>query len=127
MLALGDKVRCEAYIKPSGNRYIIASERETEFGVASCYYWENGASESVEVEDCHSCNRYRIIEKAFSGVYVGTTTLCTRINAEGWDDSYGNSGFRTHCDEPKKFAIVYYADNKKRLVPIDKIKEATND
>jgi len=117
MMKLGDGVLCAAYIKPAGNYYIILSEKE--HGTAACEYWAKGASEGVEVEDFHNCDRYRVIDKMFHGIYVGTTTICTRLNAECWDDGY-QSGFRTYCDEPKKFAVVYYADNKKRIVPIDK-------
>lgn len=114
-MELGDVVSCTAYIKPAKNHYEIYKD---EF--PGCTYWECGASEGLEVEDFHSCERFKTVEAKFSGVYVGETTLCTRLNAEYWNDSY-SCGFRTFCDEPRKFAVIYYANNKKRLVPIDKI------
>ena len=36
---------------------------------------------------------------------------------------YGRSGFQCSSINPKPFAIVYYAENKKRLVPMDSIKK----
>ena len=122
-MKLGDIVICSEYIKPSGNHYEILRGKKTRSGAPVCLYREKGASEEngVEVDDCHGCERYKTIGKTFTGIYVGTTSLCTRLYAEYWDDEYGNSGFRTHCEEPHKFAIVYYADNKKRLVPIERL------
>lgn len=113
----GEKVSCSAYIKSSGNCYEKATASE-------CLCWERGAESGIVVEDCHSCERYKTIEKEFCGIYVGTTTLCTQLNAEYYEDKYGGSGFLTYCDEPEKFAVVYYANNKKRIVPIDKVEVA---
>lgn len=115
-MKLGDLVTCSAYIKRSKNHYIIGQD--------SCEYLENGAYvDGIEIEDFHSCERFKTIEAVFSGIYVGATTLCTHLNAEYYDNSWGQTGFRCFVDNPQKFAIVYYADNKKRLVPIDQIKE----
>lgn len=36
---------------------------------------------------------------------------------------YGRSGFQCSSTNPKPFAIVYYAENKKRLVPMDSIEK----
>lgn len=36
---------------------------------------------------------------------------------------YGRSGFQCSSINPKPFAIVYYAENKKRLVPMDGIEK----
>lgn len=37
--------------------------------------------------------------------------------------AYGRSGFQCSSINPKPFAIVYYAENKKRLVPMDSIEK----
>ena len=110
-MRLGCRVNCSAYIRPSGNCY--------EKMAGGCYYHEHGKNEEVDIEGFHNCERYKTIEKMFSGVFAGTTTLCTRLNAESFNEEYA-SGFRFYCDDPQKFAIVYYAENKKRLVPLEK-------
>ena len=58
------------------------------------------------------------IEKCFKGIYVGTTSLCTKIFCS-YDTWLDRDYFRFGKTAPKQFAVVYYADNKKRLVPID--------
>lgn len=114
-------VVCSQYIKPSKNHYQIYSENETQNGIPTCEYWENGSNSPEDIEDFHSCDRYKTVSKIFSGICVGVTTLCTRLNAEWFDNDLGECGFRTYCDQPKKFGVVYYADNKKRIVPIEKM------
>lgn len=53
----------------------------------------------------------------------GTTWLCTELFCEWNDPPYGRSGFQCSSINPKPFAIVYYAENKKRLVPMDSIEK----
>lgn len=120
-MKLGDRVRCTGYVKRSGNHYEIMTGKETESGAPACAYWPAGASEGTEVEDFHACNRFVMKKANFSGVYVGTTTLCVRLNAEYEEGPYTAPCFRTYHDLPEKFAVVYYADNKKRLVPLDMV------
>lgn len=115
-MKLGDRVSCTAYIKPARNHYFVRNHDE----FPECTYFECGDDEGLAVEDFHSCERFKTVDARFSGVYVGETTLCTRLNAEYWSDGYC-CGFRTFCDEPRKFAVVYYANNRKRLAPIDKL------
>lgn len=122
-MIFGNHVRCSGYIRPSHNHYEIIPQEHTEDGATYCSYWADGASEGVEVEDFHMCDRFRTIDADFSGIFVGATTLCTRLNAEYVDDPYGRNHFRTYCDRPEKFAVVYYASNRKWLVPFDRIKE----
>ena len=107
---------CSAYIKKTGNFYEIDKEQ------AYCLFHENGASESEPVEDEHWCERFRTIEKQFTGVFVGTTNLNTRLCAD-WDNHpyTGKLFVNTYTEEIKTFAVVYYADNAKRLVPIDRL------
>lgn len=118
-MKLGDRVRCTGYIRKSGNRYEILKATETENGVPACAFWPAGTSEAVEVEDYHVCDRFVTKKANFSGVYVGTTTLCVRLVAEYEDGPYTLPCFRTYHDQPKKFAVVYFANNRRRLVPLD--------
>lgn len=113
---LGQKVVCSAYIKKSGNHYETDKDRDT-----FCEFWAAGASEAELVEDFHSCDLFVRIPVSFQGVYVGTTHRATRLTVEYDEPPYGKAGFYFSKDMGKSFAIVYYADNKKRLVPMDAI------
>ena len=112
---LGQKVICSAYIKKSGNHY------ETDEKCTCCEFWAAGASKGEQVEDFHSCNLFVRVPASFWGVYVGTTHRATRLSIECDEPPYGKDGFYFSKDEARPFAIVYYADNKKRLVPMDAI------
>lgn len=126
-MKIGDRVECSAYIKRSKNHYEIINAKDTQSGNVSCSYWANEATEGIEVEDFHNCERYKTIGKTFTGVFVGTTTLCTRLNAESYDEPYVGDGYRTYCDRPEKFAVVYYANNRRRLVPISMVTGDSNE
>jgi len=113
---LGQMVICSAYVKKSGNHYETDKDRDT-----FCEFWAAGATDSVAVEDFHSCDLFVRIPASFHGVYVGTTHRATRLTVEYDEPPCGRAGFYFSKDEGKPFAIVYYADNKKRLVPMDAI------
>lgn len=120
----GQWIRCTAYIKPSGNAYVLHNDRSevVEFlDLPMCVYRENGATDGVEVEDFHECERFRTVKRDFDGIFVGTTVLNTKITAERHDHPYSGSYFMTETKCPEKFAVVYYANNKKRLVPLAEI------
>lgn len=51
------------------------------------------------------------------------TVLCTELFCDWNDHPYGGSGYQCSSMTPKPFAIVYYAENKKRLVPMDSIEK----
>ena len=112
---LGQKVVCSAYIKKSKNHYETLKDRE------ECEFWAGGADEGVTVEDFHICDKFVTVPAPFKGIYVGTTILTTKILAEYHDPPYGGSGFRFSSEEPRPLAVVYFADNQKRLVPMDAI------
>ncbi len=122
-MKLGDSVQCTGYIKKSGNYFRITEAKDSPDKVPTCIYVP-AAGEDIQVEDWHGCDRYIVKAANFRGVHVGTTTLCTRLNAEFEQHPYSGEYYRTYCDQPKDFAIVYYADNKKRLVPLDRIEVA---
>ena len=112
---LGDMVVGSAYIRKSGNRYEYDGQEPT------MLIFRRPSGEGVEIEDCHSCDRFKEVEAHFGGVYVGTTTLCTRLNAEWRGNQIGEEVVYTYCDAPERFAVVYYANNKKRYVPLNKL------
>jgi hypothetical protein len=122
-MKLGDKVKCTGYIKKSGNHFEIGTDDEApgNIGGPFCIFWAAGSEVGFEVEEWCGADRYAVKDASFVGVYVGITTICTRINAEFEQREYGGDQWRTYCDQPKDFAVVYYANNKRRLVPLDRI------
>lgn len=125
-LKLGDKVACSQYVKNAGNHYEVIKAEDTPNNIEAAFYWEKGASESVEVDDFHSCQLFETVDKCFMGIFVGTTTLCTALECTYEEPTYSKDGFRFRKFNPQKFAIVYYANNRKRLVPLNSIKGAND-
>lgn len=112
-LSLGDMVVCNAYIRPSGRYFEIHNGAEP-----SAYLWEKGQTKCEEVDGFESCEKFETKTALFTGVFVGVTWLCTELFCEWNDHPYGGSGYKCSSITPKPFAIVYYAENKKRLVPL---------
>ena len=110
---LGDKVSCRGYIKHSGNFFAI-----TDDSCAKCNHYVNSYIDLYDYIE-QECERYAYIDNPFEGIYVGTTTLNTRICVMWEDGQYGKSGWQTNTDYPRDFAVVYYQDNKKHYVPIE--------
>ena len=75
-------------------------------------------------ERYESCEKFVTKTALFTGIFVGVTWLCTELFCEWNEPLYGRSGFQCSSVNPKPFAIVYYAENKKRLVPMDSIRKA---
>lgn len=123
-MEFGQTVHCTAYIKPSGNFYEVNPAKNNEDDFPECYFWAAGAEKGVEVEDFHVCDRFKTVQADFTGLFVGLTTLNTKITAEYFDGPYVVPYFRTQTENPAQFALVYYASNKKRLVPLDAITAA---
>lgn len=119
-LSLGDMVVCNAYIRPSGNHFEIDNG-----DAGKALLWEKGATEGKEIEDYESCEKFVTKTALFTGVFVGVTWLCTELFCEWNEPPYGRCGFQCSSINPKPFAIVYYAENKKRLVPMDSIEKVT--
>lgn len=117
-LRLGDWVSCSAYIRPSGNHFEIDNE-----DTGTALLWRKDATEGEEIEDYESCEKFVTKTALFTGVFVGVTWLCTELFCEWNDPPYERSGFQCSSINPKPFAIVYYAENKKRLVPMDSIEK----
>lgn len=117
-LELGAMVVCSAYIKRTGNHFEIDNGKDK----YTALLWENGATEGKEVDGFESCEKFETKAALFTGVFVGTTTLCTQLFCDWFEGPYGNMGYRCESTDPQEFAIVYYALNKKRLVPMANIK-----
>lgn len=114
-MKLGDKVFCTAYIKKSGNHYEL--NNDIMYAVI-----HSPGSESYDIGDDlpHNCPRYTIITKNFDGIYCGKTIRCTELMLDVEYEPYSNQEhYRISLENPKDFAVVYYADNKRRFVPID--------
>lgn len=114
---LGQKVRCHGYIKKSGNHF--ETDDPTGKNQISCTYWQAGASEGEIVDDFRSCDRFVTVEADFEGVFVGTTWRNTMLTAEWQTPPYTAEYIGFYTEKPTPFGVVYYAYNKKRLVPMD--------
>lgn len=126
-MKFGGWVNCTKFVRRTGNHYEVIPATDALDGITEALYWENGATEGVEVEAEHSCQQYKTVEKRFSGVFVGTTMLCTELECTYDEPPYGRSGYYCRKSNPQEFAVVYYAANKKRLVPLDSIEEADDE
>lgn len=120
-MKLGDLVHCTRYIRKAGNHYEIIPAEKTINNTETALYFEHGAENPVEVDDFHDCERIKFVDMQFDGVYVGTTTVCRRLKCSYEIPPYGKEGYRFEKYDPIEVAIVYYAQNKKRLVPLDSI------
>ena len=118
LFKLGDKVLCKSFIKPSGFSF-----EQSEDGDKCVLTNSKTGYVGPEIDEFEVCDRYERVEKRFEGVFVGVTTLNTKLTAEYHDDPYCAPGFHCYTGSPKQFAVVYYANNKKRYVPIEDIEK----
>lgn len=96
-----------------------------EFPAKSVSYYDAEKGEHVwvpysEFTDA-TIDKFKTIEKEFDGIYVGTTHLATKLSAT-YEEWGGGGSIQFRSEAIKKFAVVYYASNKKRLVPIECLK-----
>ena len=122
-MELGEWVHCTRYVRKAGSHYEVIPAENTMDNTETALYFECGAESPVEVDDFHDCERIKSVDMQFDGVYVGTTTVCRRIECSYETPPYGKEGYRFEKYDPVEVAIVYYASNRKRLVPLDSIKE----
>lgn len=113
----GDKVRCYGYIK-------ARNHLKREVGKARF---------NKENDFCYE--RYEIKSKAFTGLCVGFTkkSTITEIHFIHLPFDIMNykenpkivilTDYEKKCAVVKEFAVVYYGDNRKRLVPIDMVEK----
>lgn len=122
-MELGEWVHCTCYIRKAGNHYEIIPAEKTKNNTETALYFEHGAKDPVEVEDFHDCERIKYVDMQFDGVYVGKTTICRRLECSYEEPPYGKDGYKFEKYDPITVAIVYYGQNRKRLVPLNSIKE----
>lgn len=127
-MKFGDWVICSKFIRRAGNHYLRIPAKETPDGIEKAIFLGNDApSDGMEIKDEHSCMLFKTVSKRFTGIFVGITTLSTELECIYDEPSYGKEGFYFRKSNPQTFAIVYYADNRKRLVPLDSIEEADHE
>ena len=130
-MKLGDKVHCTAYAqKMSGGVNIFDFShipfKEEEKATRTISYYDSQKKEFVYIDEKDFTDavveKFCVIEKEFDGIYVGTTKIATQIEAVFEYSGVGNY-IQCRSVNRKDFAIVYYASGKKRLVPIEYVKE----
>ena len=135
-MKIGTKVKCTKYVERARNGisvldfstfYTPIDALEVKFPERIVTYYDSEKRETIEIPYNEFTDaitdKFKTIEKEFKGIYVGTTRLSTKLSAtyEEWGGG-GSIYFRSTAFE--KFAVVYYANNRKRLVPIDCVKES---
>ena len=112
---LGDVVICDAYITKSKS-YFAPNYKK---GVLELRDGNNKLIEEIESGSTGELPRYAIKKSSrpFRGVCVGVANKNTTIHAVLDDIDVLNKW--TLDNRP--FAIVYYADNKRRLVPLENV------
>lgn len=122
-MKLGDWVHCTRYIRKTGNHYEVIPAENTMDKTEKAMYFECGAETPVEVDGFHDCERIKFVDMQFDGVYVGTTTVFRRLECSYEEPPYGPAGYRFEKYDSFQVAIVYYAQNRKRMVPLDSLQK----
>lgn len=132
-MRIGDKVHCTAYVERIGqgisvlDLYGFDAFGRIEDGLPPdkmVCYCENDKVITIPFHEFTDAtiDKFKTIEKEFDGVYVGTTRLTTKLSATYEQPPFGNDYVRFQSECVKPFAVVYYANNRKRLVPIHCVK-----
>lgn len=126
-MKIGDKVHCTAYIKRTGHGIeVIDISPFDECSGKEVAYFDTEKNEMASIPYEYftdvTVDKFKIVKKEFDGIYVGTTHLATKLTAIYETPPYGNDYIRFESECFKKFAVVYYANNRKRLVPIECLK-----
>lgn len=129
-MKIGDKVHCTAYVERTGQGISVIDltsfariddDLPPEKKVCYCENNKVIAIPYHEFTDA-TIDKFKTIEKEFDGIYVGTTRLTTKLSATYETPPYGKDYIRFYGECVKPFAVVYYANNRKRLVPLDCVK-----
>lgn len=112
---LGDVVVCDAYITKSKS-YFSPNYKK---GVLEIRDGNNKLIEEVESGSTGELPRYTVKKSSrpFRGVCVGITNKNT-IMRQVFDD---NDTITSWTVSNKQFLVVYYSNNKKRLVPLENV------
>lgn len=135
-MKLGDKVHCTAYaertkrginVVDTSPFFIRLNGVDSSLSHKAVSYYDENKKDIVsipfgEFTDA-TIDKFKIVEKEFDGIYVGTTRLATKLSATYETPPYGNDYIRFESECVKSFAVIYYANNRKRLVPIDCVQE----
>jgi hypothetical protein len=131
-MKIGDKVHCTKYVERTGQGISVLdfgelSMRNGEpWGKQVCYFdAEKKEMCSIPYEEFTdvTVDKFMTSNTEFDGIYVGTTRLATKLTATYETPPYGNDYIRFESECYKPFAVVYYANNRKRLVPIECVSE----
>ena len=122
-LPIGTKVKCKSYVKKSGCHFVVYTKDVTESGeeeIEAVRGTEplDDITEELENNYIASLPLFDTVEKEFTGVYVGTTFKATILVAEYMDDTY-HQWWQFRRENGKQFAVIYYANNRKRLVDLE--------
>ena len=131
----GSFVLCSGYIRKSGKHFEI-DKKEIKASLVSKHDGETVTVEEspfndefsyredkvVPIEEDTYVNRFDIVPCDFSGVYVGSVRLNTDIGCLLQQDDY-QEYWDCVLDSPQIFAVVYYKNNSKRIVPLDMVQE----
>lgn len=123
-MKLFDKVKCHGFLQKAKDGIMISHAPNSDSWIAITVDGE-------EIKDLSSCEGdyvektyFKIKKRNFSGVIVGFKDVVTKgIIGTDWDDNpYCEHGYCfKQATETIKCAVVYYANNKKHIVPIDLI------
>jgi hypothetical protein len=131
-MKIGTKVHCTRYVDRRRNGFSVIdcspfNDVFDEDYPKTVIYYDTEKQETVYIPyrefDYATIDKFKTIEKEFEGIYVGTTRLSTKLTAT-YEEWYGVGSISFRSEDIKKFAIIYYANNRKRLVPIDCLKES---
>lgn len=111
---LGDVVLCDAYLVKT-KKYFSPNYKK---GILELREQDNKVIKEIESGCIGELSRYDLKKpsRPFRGVCVGVANKNTTIH-EVLDDDVLNKW----TVDNKQFTVVYYADNKKRLVPFENI------
>lgn len=110
----GDVVECDSYVVKS-KKYFQPNYKK---GILELRDQDNKVIEEIASGCVGEISRYELktLSRPFRGICVGVTAR--NVSIHGVLDEDVVNTWSTDC---KPFAIVYYANNKKRLVPLDEI------
>ena len=132
-MKIGDKVHCTAYVERTGQGISVLDltsferiDNDLPAEKMVCYM-ENDKVITIPFHEFTDAtiDKFKTIEKEFDGIYVGTTRLTTKLTATYETPPYGNDYVRFESECYKEFAVVYYANNRKRLVPVNCMEKQT--
>ncbi len=133
----GKKIICNGYLKKIPTKYVYANIRHydkmNDYPITGDEIFLSEDEEYIEQKTMEVCNC------KFKGIIVGIREVSTKNYYEqatrsiydpdtlGYDDEEFIDGVRVEKQDFVDCYIVYYTNNKKRLVPIDMIQKIEGD